>query len=191
MAVGLLTTASCNKSDDDGPINGGHVDEDPDEEPDDDPSDPVPTAVFTGNFINTQDGSANNWVATSTEAVHDTLESGNLKITSQNAGGDMITILLSDTATGLYTLFQNTFNESTYESSAISDIATTRTNDMVTGSGPSESTIEITDSGMSDGRIKGIIHAIQWYIVGAGTSDDIRLGIFTGSEFDVPIERAG
>lgn len=172
-AFSLLTLASCNKDDDGGP------------------STPANPGVFKGSFINPQDGSTNEWNATSTKAVHDTTLFGDLTITAKNAAGDLVTILLSDTAVGGYTLFQNTFNESSYESTTLAAVATTRTNDVPTATGPSQSTIEITDGGKKDGRVKGIIHVLQWYIVGDGTADDTKVAILSSGTFDIPLTRVG
>jgi|SRR5690554_901189 len=171
-AIGMLAFASCDKTDDS-------------------PSKPTVPGLFKGDFQSPTDGSVIEWVASSTSAVHDTSLFGNLRIIAKNAGGDQIAILLSDTAVGYYSLFQNTFNESTYESGTLSAVATTRSNDVPTQSGPSQSTIEITDNGMSDGRIKGVILVAHWYIVDEGVADDTRIGIFLDGEFDMPITRVG
>lgn len=169
--LSLLTIVSCQKSDDGGP------------------SAPANPGVFTGTY-NPLDGTTSDWIASSTKAVHDTIYES-LTITAQNAAGDFITILLSDTATGYYTLFQNTFNQSTYESATLDTIVTTVSNDVPDGTGPNQSTIQITDNGMSDGRIKGIVQILQWYIVGDGTADDERVAILQDGEFDIPLTRVG
>src|SRR5690554_2622297 len=88
-AVGLLTLVSCDKDDDSAP------------------SEPQNAGIFKGNFINPTDGGQSEWVATSTEAKHDTL-SGEVRIKAQNAAGDVIRVLLSSNEPGIYSLFQNT-----------------------------------------------------------------------------------
>lgn len=174
-AIGLLTIVSCNKNDDDAPSV---------------PSNP---GILKG-VLNPLDatGATSEWVATFTEAKHDTV-SGEVRIKAQNAAGDEIMILLSSAEPKLYNLFQSTTNESTYKSSTIAAVATTRTNDVPDGSAPKPGKIQITDDGETDGRIKGIIHVIHWYIVGEGSgegaNDDERVAIFQTGEFDIPLTR--
>lgn len=164
--------ASCNKNDDDGP------------------STPTVPGVFKGTLMNPQDGSTSEWVATSTKAEHDTI-SGELRIRAQNAAGDVIMILLKSAEPAYYTLFQNTTDESTYQSSTLASLATTRTNDVPVGNKPAKSTVEITDNGETDGRIKGNIISIQWYVVGDGIAiaDDAKFAMFSEGEFDIAVTR--
>lgn len=175
-AIGLLTVVSCDKNDD----GGG-------------PSTPPAPGVFKGNFANTVTGAESEWVATYTKAELDTT-SGNLRITAKNAAGDVIRILLSSAEPGMYELFQNTTSESSYQSTTLSGIATTRTNDVPIGSNPRLSKIQITDNGDTDGKIRGTIPVIHWYTVGPNITDgdDVRVGVFnTTEEFEISLTRVG
>lgn len=181
MAFGLLSIASCG-SDDNNSNNDDY---------NNDHNDPNPSGnkgMFAGAI--SKPGGWWGWNATSTTAVYDDSQTGKLKIISKYYDDARITIVLSDTVPGIYTLFQNTINTSTYENSTeFNGIMTTQTNDTPGGSGPFESTIEITESGMTDGRVKGYIHSIKWYTVGSGTNDDVSIYEFLdGGEFDIGIQ---
>lgn len=173
LALCVVGLSSCTKDDDDGPKK------------------PSFQGVFKGSFINPAVGAEAEWVASSASAVHDTITDIVL-ISATNAAGDVITILLPDTAVRFHTLYQTTSGESIYEQSSSTEIATTRSNDVPGGpNAPSSSTIEITDNGANDGILKGNIHAISWYFVGEGVADDALLGLMYSGEFEVELKRRG
>lgn len=173
LAVCMVGLSSCNKDDDEGP------------------SKPAFAGVFKAKTINPSTGEEIEWVATSTSAVHDTIV-GSVLITAKNAAGDVISVYLSDTAVTFYSLYQNTSNESIYQSESSPEIATTRTNDVLGGNdAPIQSTIEITDNGLEDGILKGNIHVIYWYFVGEGIADDVPFIFMHQGEFEVELKRKG
>lgn len=171
LAVCMVGLSSCNKDDDEGP------------------SKPAFAGVFKAKTINPSTGEEIEWVATSTSAVHDTIV-GSVLITAKNAAGDVISIYLPDTTETFHSLFQMTTAESTYQSG--SQIATTRSNDVLGGeTPPAQSIIQTTDNGATDGILKGEIHTLNWYIVGEGPADDVRLAFVFGGEFEVKLTRKG
>lgn len=175
LCLGMLTLASCNNGDDEGP------------------SEPPFMGNLSGTLTDIEAGGAETqFVATSIEATHDTTAFANeaaVKIIAKNAAGVEIVINLRDTVATMvpYTFTSTSTNTSTITFSPTKGPFTTVRDDIgATASG----NIEITDNGMDDGILRGIIHILGWYEVVQSGEDNIKAFLQNGS-FEVPLTRTG
>lgn len=169
LCLSVVVLSSCGGSDDGGP------------------STPAFEGTFTGQYTDATTGETSEFIAESVTAVHDTsFFDSHITIKAVNAGGDVITIQLDDTAArpSPYVITPSSDNFTTYVTST--DTATSSSNDA--GS-ELESVVFITHSGMSDNIIEGSISVLKWVLVNPGTEDDILYAVIQGAVFSAPITR--
>lgn len=169
LCLSVVVLSSCGGSDDGGP------------------STPAFEGTLTGQYLDATTGETSEFIAESVTAVHDTsFFDSHITIKAVNAGGDVITIQLDDTAAtpSPYLITPSSDNFTTYVTST--DTATSRSNDA--GS-ELESVVFITHSGMSDNIIEGSISVLKWALVNPGTEDDVLYALMQAAVFSAPITR--